>query len=384
MMNELMEYSLNRPAELIKLRAKGTKVIGYFAGDFIPEELIYAAGAIPICLLHGGDNRSVDEALAYTTRLLCPFSRAQIGQRFTKEQPYYTMLDLLISPVSCQHLRRAGDVWEEFSGVPVFRVGVGLKQNEVGAQWYADALKLMQDRLEELTGNKITHEKLKEAIEIYAKIRELLKKISLLRKSPNPSISTVDFIKLNHLSYLLAPEVMVERLESLYEELKKKKEEESNNKPRLMIVGPAIALGDNKIFSLIEDAGATVVVENFCEGVRNYWTDIDINNGNLIAALAQRNIVKRPACAFMRDSLRPSLNFILKLAKEFNIDGIIYYWMKYCETYEIESLYIIEKLQDEGIPIILLESEYIANEAQSMKTKIEGIIEIIKSKKAML
>ena len=70
MMKGLMENSLSRPAEIIKLRAKGTKVIGYFAGDFIPEELIYAAGAVPVCLLHGGDNRSVDEALAYTTRLL--------------------------------------------------------------------------------------------------------------------------------------------------------------------------------------------------------------------------------------------------------------------------------------------------------------------------
>ncbi len=377
-----MENSLNRPAEISKLRAKGTKVIGYFAGDFIPEELIYAAGAIPICLLHGGDNRSVDEALAYTTRLLCPFARAQIGKRFTREEPYYSMIDLLVSPVSCQHMRRVGDVWEEFSGVPIFRVGVGLKQNEVGAQWYAETLKIMQDRLEELTGNKISKDKLKEAIKIYAKIRELLKKISLLRKSPTPPISTVDFIKLNHLSYLLAPEVFVKTLISLYEELKQKEEGEPNNEPRLMVIGPAIALGDNRIFSLIKAAGASVVVEHFCEGVRNYWTDIDINKDDLFAALAQRNIVKRPACAFMRDSLRSSLDFTLKLAKEFNVDGIIYYWMKYCETFEIEYLYFIQKLQEKGLPMIFLESEYIANEAQSMKTKIEGLIEIIQSKQA--
>jgi len=54
-MQRLAEYALNRPAELVKLRARGTKVIGYLAGDFIPEELIYAAGAVPVCLLHGGD-----------------------------------------------------------------------------------------------------------------------------------------------------------------------------------------------------------------------------------------------------------------------------------------------------------------------------------------
>jgi benzoyl-CoA reductase/2-hydroxyglutaryl-CoA dehydratase subunit BcrC/BadD/HgdB len=380
-MQRLTEYSLNRPAELSKLRAKGTKIIGYFAGDFIPEELIYAAGAVPICLLHGGDNRSVQEALAYTTRILCPFSRAQIGQRFTKEQPYYTLVDMLISPVSCQHLRRVGDIWDEFAGVPVFRVGVGLKQNEIGAQWYRDALKLMKDKLEKFTGNEITQGKLKKAVVLYAKQRELLRKISLLRKSPNPPISTENFVKLNHLSYLLDPNIMVEGLDSLYEELSKKKAGQRKSEPRLMVVAPAIALGDSKIFRIVEEAGASVVVENVCEGVRNYWTDID-TDGDLLAALAQRNIVKRPACAFMRDSHRPSLDFILKLAKDFKVDGVVYYWMKYCETYEIESLYVSKKLQEKGMPMVFLESEYIANEAGPLKTKIEALIEIIKSKQA--
>lgn len=380
-MQRLTECSLDRPRELTELKKKGTKIVGYFAGDFIPEELIRAAGAVPVCLLHGGDNRTVQEALAYTTRILCPFSLAQIGYRFTREQSYYSLIDLLISPVSCQHMRRVGDVWEEFAGVPVFRVGVGLKQNEVGAGWYKDALQLMQDRLEQLTGSKVTPSKLKQAVELYAQQRELLKKISLLRTGPNPPISTADFVKLNHLSYLLDPEVIVEALESLYDELAKKKQGQNMGRPRLMVVGPAIALGDRKVFDLVEDAGASVVVENFCEGVRNYWTDIKIN-GDLLAALTERNIVKRPPCAFMRDSHRPSLDFILKLAKDFKVDGIVYYWMKYCETYEIEHVYIAQELQKRGIPMVFLESEYIAHEAAVMKTRLEALVEIVKSKKA--
>ena len=381
MMKELIEMSINRPAEISKLQAQGTKVIGYFAGDFIPEEIIYAAGAIPVCLLHGGDNRSVEEAHAYITRLICAFSRAQLGQRYTNEQPYYTMLDMLVTPVSCQHLRRIGDVWEELADIPVFKVGVGLKQNEIGAGWYKERLRLMQEKVEELTGNKITPEKLKESTDLYAKMRELLKNISLLRKNANPPISTEDFIKLNHLSYHLDPKIIVEKLEEIYEDLKKKDMNKVDDKPRLMIIGPVMALGDNKIFGIIESAGGNLVAERFCEGVKNYWTDIDLNNGDILGAITQRNIVDRSSCAFMRNSLKPSLEDILKLAKEFNVDGIIYYWMKYCETYEVESLYVLEKLQEAGIPAIFLETEYITTEAQLMRTRIEGLIEIIKSKK---
>ena len=380
MMKELLKISLNRPVEISKLQAQGTKVIGYFAGDFIPEEIIYAAGAIPICLLHGGDNRSVEEAHAYITRLICAFSRAQLGQRYTNEQPYYTMLNMLVTPVSCQHLRRIGDVWEELAGIPIFKVGVGLKQNEIGAGWYKERLRVMQEKVEQLTGNKITTEKLKESTELYAKMRKLLKNISILRKNPNPPITTEDFIKLNHLSYHLDPKIMVEKLEEMYEDLKKKDMNEAADKPRLMIIGPVMALGDNKIFSIIEGAGGNLVAERFCEGVRNYWTDIDLSNSDILEAITQRNIIDRPSCAFMRNSLKPSLEDILKLAKEFNVDGIIYYWMKYCETYEVESLYVLEKLHEAGIPAIFLETEYITTEAQLMRTRIEGLIEIIKSK----
>jgi benzoyl-CoA reductase/2-hydroxyglutaryl-CoA dehydratase subunit BcrC/BadD/HgdB len=105
---KLKEYLLNRPAEIKKMKRQGHKVVAYFPGEYVPEEIIHAAGATPIGFIHGGDPESVEAAHSAITRFVCPFSKAQIGYRFIGEQPYYEIFDLLIAPITCQHLRRVG------------------------------------------------------------------------------------------------------------------------------------------------------------------------------------------------------------------------------------------------------------------------------------
>ena len=49
----LATHLRDRPAELLKAKETGVKVIGYFPGNYVPEELIQASGAVPLCLVNG-------------------------------------------------------------------------------------------------------------------------------------------------------------------------------------------------------------------------------------------------------------------------------------------------------------------------------------------
>ena len=53
-MESLSSHLQERMAELWKMKADGIKMVGYSPGGFMPEELVYAAGAIPLCLTRGG------------------------------------------------------------------------------------------------------------------------------------------------------------------------------------------------------------------------------------------------------------------------------------------------------------------------------------------
>jgi benzoyl-CoA reductase/2-hydroxyglutaryl-CoA dehydratase subunit BcrC/BadD/HgdB len=114
----------NRPVQLREAQKNGVKIVGFFPGNYVPEEIIYASGAIPICLVHGGSPEPVDAALAEVPDVICPFVRAQIGERLLKTNPYYGMIDMLVAPITCQHLKKAAEVWEYHGDTELFKLGI--------------------------------------------------------------------------------------------------------------------------------------------------------------------------------------------------------------------------------------------------------------------
>ena len=370
---------VDRPAELKKLKDKGEKVIGFFPGDYVPDELIFAAGAVPICLVHGGNPSVVDASTSVTSRFLCPFARAQMGEEVLKEQPFYSLIDMLISPITCQHLRRAGDVWEYYSGIEVFRLGVPYKyDSERGLAYYLNMLRLLRSRLEQVTGNTITDEKLRDAIAVYNRMRGLLKDIGETRKAAKPPISTLDFIKLNHASFYLDPTLMNNILANVVKTLKSSEARDANgDRPRLLLTGPSVAYGDYKILELVEDCGGDIVVEELLEGVRYYRENVAIEEDPL-RALAIKYLRNRVPPAFMRLATRKRFDFITKLASEFRVNGIIWYQLLYCDTYDIESYFFEKNLEGTGLPMLKLESDYTIQDRGPLKTRIEALLESIR------
>lgn len=377
-LEQLSSHMRERPSQIARLKQQGTKVVGYFVGDYVPEELIYASGAVPLCLVHGGDRRAVDAALTATIRFLCPFSKAQYGEKALGEQPYYSMVDLLVAPITCQHLRKTADMWSFYTDTPVFRLGIPHEyDSDFGLEYYGGMLKMLKERLEDLTGNQIKDAKVREAIALYNRMRELLKEISLLRKAPRPPLSTLDFIKINHASCYADPAFMVEVLTSLKEELKESKKRPTPKEPRLLLIGPNIALGDYKVLELVEEAGGNIVIEELCEGVRYYWDGVE-PNGDLIIALATKYLKRRMPCAFMRRATQKRFDYAMKLAKDFKVAGLLWYQLLYCDTYDIESYYFAQQLKEKGMPMLVLESDYDASDRGPLKTRIQAFLETLK------
>ena len=109
---------------------------------------------------------------------------------------------------------------------------------------------------------------------------------------------------------------------------------------------------------------------------------MEISGGDLIEDLAVKYLRKRtPPCAFMRGSLKPRFDYAVKLAEEFKVDGIIWYQVKMCETYDIESFYFAQKMREHNLPMLKLESEYDALDRGPLRTRIEAFLEIIEKRR---
>jgi benzoyl-CoA reductase/2-hydroxyglutaryl-CoA dehydratase subunit BcrC/BadD/HgdB len=374
----LTNHLRDRPASLKEAKEKGVKIIGYLPGNYVPEEMIYASGAIPIGLTDGGSPHPADTALPVVPQIICPFARAQVGERLLKTNPYYSMLDLVIAPITCQHLKKAAEIWEYYGDIKVFKLGIPHQYDgDFELEYYTDRLRVLKDRLEAFTGNKITDNKLSEAIELYNKMRGLLKNISLMRRNLLPPLTALEFVKLNHASFYADPVFMVNELESFYKGLERSQPTDKSNRPRLLLAGPNLARGDYKILELIEAAGGEVVIEELCEGMRYYWHPIE-NNGDPFQSLAKGYLRDRVPCAFMRSSTRKRLDFVLQLITDFCASGVIWYELLCCETYDQESYYFNKKLREQNIPMLIVESNYDISDAGPVRTRIEAFIELMK------
>jgi benzoyl-CoA reductase/2-hydroxyglutaryl-CoA dehydratase subunit BcrC/BadD/HgdB len=143
------------------------------------------------------------------------------------------------------------------------------------------------------------------------------------------------------------------------------------------LTGSTLALGDNKVLNLIEQAGSSVVIEEFAEGLRHYWEDVE-PKGDLFESLADRYFRRRVPPAWFRPG-KERHEFLIKLARDFNVGGVIWYQLMYRDAYDIESAYFPDILKREtGLSMLKIESDYDVAETGPFRTRVEAFIESLR------
>lgn len=376
---EALDHHLkNRARELEGFKEEGRKIIGYYPGGYVPEEIILACGAIPVGLHRGGEHEPVLIAGAYLPRWYDTFIRSQIGFKVLRGEPVYDLIDLFVIPITDNNVRMLADAWEFYHLGEVFRFGVPHRKTERALAYYLHGINAFKTEMERETRARITNHALWEAIALCNRERELFRKISLMRKTGASSLKGSDFVRLLHASLWLDKALMVKILESMIEELEQPTPPPTNG-PRVLLTGSTLAYGDSKILSLIEEAGGAVVMEHFAEGLRNYWDDVSVN-GSPMEALADAYFQRRIGPAWFRPS-KDNRDFLIRLAKEFFADGVVWYGLMYRDCYTVQSTLVPKLIREAtGVSTLVIESDYDEEEAGPLRTRVETFIEMIKRK----
>ena len=108
-LEDLAQIARARPETLKNEKEKGVKVVGY-TGRFVPEELIYASGAVPFLICRGGEPEPPEATLPYMIHVINPFTRGQIGYYLLDSDPVAPILDLIITQCSDCHETRLADL----------------------------------------------------------------------------------------------------------------------------------------------------------------------------------------------------------------------------------------------------------------------------------
>lgn len=375
----LTEYSRIRAETLVNLHQKDVKIIGY-TGRFVPEELIYAAGAVPYLICKGGDPEAVDAVLPYMLRFMSPYARQQIGYHLLGLDPVIPEMDLIVAQCTDCHMSRLADLLEYFK-LPTLKLGVPSDwKKSYSYEYYLKGLMKMKKNLEELTGNEITQERLKESIKLLNKLRGLLRSIDHLRREKTV-IGGCDFVQLNHFSFNCDLEIFNKKTEDFYKELERQESDFKNN-PKILLAGHVVAMGDYVVPRIIEECEGILATEFLDEGMRFYQWDVKLD-GDLMKNLARTYYYERTPPSIFQPAWHERLGHLETLINDYHIDGVVWYQLSFEEIYNMESSVVSKRMNEIEMPFLKLESSYdYSREATApLRTRIESFIEIIKKRR---
>lgn len=313
----------NVPAVLEEIKSKtGRKIIGVFH-PVVPEELIYAAGLHPVRISPYFDD-SVTLADSYLQTYICSYLRAEWDQIVKGK---YSFLDGAIIPRSCEAVTFLYQTFKRHNPYPfIDYTNPPWKRSDNAISFFADELGRMKKNLEQYTGKEITEESLTNAIKVYNRNRELLKKVYDLRKAETPPISGSEAIDVVMSGFLLDKEEHSGLLEQLLTELVERQQRPKAD-IRLLISGGCVI--DLRIWKMIESFGASIVADDVNNGSRSFWHSVKETSEEPLKALAGGYAMV--PCAF-NASIMDRFKFVSEMITEYKVNGVIFAMNKNCES----------------------------------------------------
>jgi bzd-type benzoyl-CoA reductase N subunit len=357
---------------ILDWKKEGKKVAGWVC-TYVPEEVIMAAGMLPIRMTGINRELELEQANAYLYINTCSFARSCMELGLQKQYDY---LDGLVAGATCDGSRRLFDVWKNYIPTPFLHIlSVPRKFTEDAHQLYLEEVEEFKTRLEEFIQAEITDQGLKEAIEICNETRQLLHQLYELRKLDKPPLSGAEILEITNASYRMPKPQFNELLRQLLTEVEGR-EALPGDRPRLMINGSI--LNNHEFIQAIEKAGSIVVIDELCTGTRYFWRLVEEDNLPPLQAIARRYLDNTPCARMNPWDVR--LEHVMNMVKEYRVQGAVTEIIRYCVPYAHDEPLLRHKLNEIGIPVLELDVEYGMGETGQIKTRVEAFLEMIQGR----
>ena len=345
----------------------GGKIIGYFC-TYAPEELMYAAGILPVRILGSHEVQDVTEPHIFA--MFCPFCRDCLAQGLKGRFDY---LDGIMIAQSCLHIRQTFTSWQKH--IPIdysyYLPMPNHVQSPRAMPFLTKELEVFKGSLEQWLGRKIDDQAIDDAVDVYNRNRELMWKVFEARKGEAPPLIGEEAMEMVLSSQMVDKQDHSAALERLLSRLPKREATRPTG-TRLMILGSEN--DDIEFIRMVESCGATFVIDDHCTGTRYFWNNVE-RDGNRLGSIAERYI-KRVPCPSKDWPVRTRVAHVLELAKAYNVQGAIVMQQKFCDPHEIDTPALTKAINQAGIKTLFLEFDVTVPIGQ-FKVRVEAFLEML-------
>lgn len=350
--------------------AKGKKVIGCLP-VYCPEELVYAADMVPFGIW--GAEIEVSQAKKYFPAFICSILQTslEMGLRGDLDQ-----LSAVMIPVLCDSLKCMGQNWNQ--GVKnVEFIPVIHPQNrklEAGIEFLMGQYNKIKNRLEEISGNKITDNKLQGAIDIYNEHRKIMREFVDTAAQYPHLITPVHRNAVIKSGYFIEKPEHTKMVQELIKACKEQLQKEWNG---LKVVTTGIIADSPSILKILEENKIAIVADDIAHESRQFRTDVPAYGDPMEALARQLSVME--GCSVLYDPEKKRGEMIADQVKKYKADGVIVFMTKFCDPEEYDYPIMKKTFDSYDIPSIMIEIDQQMRNYEQARTMVQTFSDMLRS-----
>ena len=365
---ELREIAENPGAQLKAHLDAGKRVIGV-GPYYVPEELVYAAGAVPFGVW--GCVGVADECKKYFPPFYC--SICQMTLEMGLNGTLGSLSGMMVTTL-CDTLKAFSQNWKAgVKGVPMIFVSQPQNRDtDFGREYARASYEGVMKRVEECCGAIIDDESLAAAIKLYNEWRAEMRAFVKLAGTHPAEVSVADRCAVVDSGYYMDKAQHLAKVKALNAALSQLPDSLDGYK-KVVLVGiyediPALS-------QILDENNYAVVADDLAKESRAFAVRVS-EEGDPLSALANG------FCDIEYDSLlfdpkKAHISHVVDLAREADADGVVILLAKFCDPEEFEAPLVSKAVKAAGLPVITVEIDQQTETYEQARTQFETFAEIL-------
>ncbi|MHB9149483.1 MAG: 2-hydroxyacyl-CoA dehydratase subunit D [Thermoleophilia bacterium] len=369
----------------------GLMAMGYF-DSYLPEELIMAHGLVPYRITVSGvdDVRSGE----FIQRYACPAARDLLEQALRGD---LALLDGVLFTRYCDSLRGVFAVWDTERLSPfVDFVRYPTVVDTPGAVTYlARELQEVSGRIAEAFDAPLDERRLLDSIAACDRKRALVAQLAARRASRDLPLAGADYLAVLVAATTMLPDEFTATLSTLLEH---PPAGEPGDAVPVVLSGTTF---DNiALAAAVESTGLYLAADDLSTGSRWYGVRVGASLAAATAATAAGTqaegaetrgeaggptftdpwealayaYLSKPPCS-VKEPSSPRADHLVGMVRSSGAEGVLFYLTKYCDSEQVEWPFIRDRLEREGIPVVMVEGDQKGEGSGALSTRLEAFRE---------
>ena len=368
-LERLQRACANPREQLDRYLEQGKQVVGCFA-PYAPEELVHAAGLIPMGMW--GGRTELKLAKSYLPAFACPIMQAnmELGLKGA-----YQGISAVIIPTMCDTLRCMTQNWR-FGMKDIPMIPIVYPQNRTSpasVDYLISEFETVLTILYTITGNMVSEKSMEEAIAGYNQHN------ATMREFDTAANDHLDVItpKVRHVVHKSAFFFEKGEHTALVQEIiAGLKELPAHHWTGNKIILAGILCEPEEVLDILEENQLAVVADDLAQESRQYRTDTPEKGGGALKRLAlQWNA--RYGCSLIHELGKPRGKMLAKMCQETGAQGVISCMMKFCDPEEYDEPYLEADLRKAGIHVMNIDIDPLNHSYEQVRTRVQSFCEML-------